>query len=88
MTYGHSDRASAASAAAVQRALARAEGTWGGYRAFRPAATQPSVAVAQAPKPAPEPAPKPAPNPANDATLAGQLCEHLEGKKGYIGYGS
>ena len=35
MTYGHRDRASAASAAAVQRALVRASGTWGGYQAWR-----------------------------------------------------
>lgn len=34
MTYGHSTRLSAANAA-VQRALVRASGTWGGYQAWR-----------------------------------------------------
>jgi hypothetical protein len=34
MTYGHSIRASAASAL-TQRALERASGTWGGYQAWR-----------------------------------------------------
>ena len=35
MTYGHSDRAFTVSAAAVQRALVCASGTWGGYQAWR-----------------------------------------------------
>ena len=35
MTYGHRTRASAANAAAVERALARASGTWGGFQAWR-----------------------------------------------------
>ena len=34
MTYGHRTRASAANSA-VERALARASGTWGGYQAWR-----------------------------------------------------
>ena len=34
MTYGHSNRAPAMNAA-VERALARASGTWGGYQAWR-----------------------------------------------------
>ena len=34
MTYGHSTRLSAENAA-VQRALVRASGTWGGYQAWR-----------------------------------------------------
>ena len=34
MTYGHSTRVPAENAA-VQRALARASGTWGGYQAWR-----------------------------------------------------
>jgi hypothetical protein len=34
MTYGHSTRLSAGNAA-VERALARASGTWGGYQAWR-----------------------------------------------------
>jgi len=34
MTYGRSTRASAANSA-VERALARATGTWGGYQAWR-----------------------------------------------------
>jgi hypothetical protein len=34
MTYGHSTRVPAENSA-VQRALARASGTWGGYQAWR-----------------------------------------------------
>lgn len=92
MAYGYRDRASAASAAAVQRALARAAGTWGGYRAWRPAVAQRLIAAEQAsepvPIPAPAPAPNPAPNPANDASLGGPRREQFEPKKGYFGHGS
>lgn len=34
MTYGHSTQPSAGNAA-IQRALARASGSWGGYQAWR-----------------------------------------------------
>jgi hypothetical protein len=84
MTYGYRDRASAASAAAVQRALDRASGTWGGYRAVWPAVAQKSVVAEKTPKPAPNRTPAPA----NDLTLADPLIEQLELKKGCIGNGS
>jgi hypothetical protein len=87
MTYGYRDRASAASAAAVQRALVRASGTWGGYRACRPSRTQVRAVAEQAPKSAPQPAPGPVPRPANDLTPADPDCEQIELKKGSIGNG-
>ena len=83
MTYGHSDRASAASDAAVKRALARAAGTWGGYRAWR----QPKTPVRDAAERMTEPAPKLAPEPANDVTLAEPDCEQRDYEKGCIGNG-
>lgn len=91
MTYGHNDPASAVSAAAVERALARATGTWGGYRAWRPSGSPVRAVTAQAPKSAPQlvPAPVavPVPRPANDVIPVDPCCEQFELKKGCIGNG-
>lgn len=84
MTYGHSDRASAASAAAVQRALARAAGTWGGYRAWR----QPTTPARDGAERKTMPAPEPVRQPANDVTRVALDCQQLDLKKGCIGNGT
>ena len=68
MTYGHGDRVFAASAAAVQRALVRASGTWGGYQAW-PQFNPDRLGLIEA-------------RPANDVTPARPLCEQSHQTKG------
>ena len=68
MSYGHSERASAASAAAVQRALVRASGTWGGYQVCRQFDPDRLGLIE--------------PKPANDVMPACPLCEQPDQMKG------
>jgi hypothetical protein len=71
VTYDHSNRAFAANSAAVQQALARASGTWGGYQAWRPFDPDHRLELV-----------KQTPKSANDDTRSHPLCEQPDWKEG------